>query len=190
MQRLLSEAAKLGNSVRWSTALALRLRQGEALGLRWTDVDTSSDVLRVRKNRLRPKCLHGCCGDCGRKPGYGKKRVRENEDTANTKSRAGRRVIGVPDELVRLLELHRREQTRERAIAGEDWRESGFVFTTPVGEPRCRARTTTPGSGCRPMRRADAKVRDGRLHDARQTVATVLFILGVLERVVMQIMGW
>ncbi|MFE4953160.1 hypothetical protein ACFRCW_03385, partial [Streptomyces sp. NPDC056653] len=36
---------------------------------------------------------------------------------------------------------------------------------------------------------ADAKVRDGRLHDARHTAATVLLILGVPERVVMQIMG-
>ncbi len=36
----------------------------------------------------------------------------------------------------------------------------------------------------------DAKVRDGRLHDARHTAATILLILGVPERVVMQIMGW
>ncbi|MFG2926047.1 tyrosine-type recombinase/integrase [Streptomyces sp. NPDC048305] len=37
---------------------------------------------------------------------------------------------------------------------------------------------------------ADARVRDGRLHDARHTAATVLLILGVPERAVMQIMGW
>ncbi|MCX5312127.1 tyrosine-type recombinase/integrase [Streptomyces sp. NBC_00154] len=186
VQRLLSEAAKLRNSARWSIALALGLRQGEALGLRWADLDTSSGVLRVRKSRLRPKYLHGCGGGCGTKPGYCKKRVRKNEDTANTKSRAGRRVIGVPDELVRLLELHRREQARERTIAGEDWRESGFVFTSPVGEP------LVPSTDYDVWKRllVDAKVRDGRLHDARHTAATVLLILGVPERVVMQIMGW
>ncbi|MEV1035115.1 MULTISPECIES: hypothetical protein [unclassified Streptomyces] len=44
VQRLLSEAAKLRNSARWSIALALGLRQGEALGLRWADLDTSSGV--------------------------------------------------------------------------------------------------------------------------------------------------
>ncbi|MDH6111587.1 hypothetical protein P3T36_006767 [Kitasatospora sp. MAP12-15] len=33
---------------------------------------------------------------------------------------------------------------------------------------------------------SDAKVRDGLLHDT----ATVLLIVGVPERVVMQIMGW
>lgn len=35
-----------------------------------------------------------------------------------------------------------------------------------------------------------AKVRDGRLHDARHTAATVLLILGVPERAVMGLMGW
>ena len=35
-----------------------------------------------------------------------------------------------------------------------------------------------------------AGVRNGRLHDARHTAATVLLILGVPERTVMSIMGW
>ncbi|MEV7136667.1 tyrosine-type recombinase/integrase [Streptomyces tauricus] len=186
VQRLLSEAAKLRNSARWSIALALGLRQGEALGLRWSDVDLPNGILRVRKNRLRPKYLHGCGRECGRKPGYCKQRVRKNEDTANTKSRAGRRVIGVPAELVRLLELHRKEQDRERLLAANEWRETGFVFTSPVGEP------LVPSTDYDVWKQllTDAKVRDGRLHDARHTAATVLLILGVPERVVMQIMGW
>ena len=37
---------------------------------------------------------------------------------------------------------------------------------------------------------APAGVRDGRLHDARHTAATVLLVLGVPERTVMGIMGW
>lgn len=186
VQRLLAEAAKLRNSARWSIALALGLRQGEALGLRWSDVDLNAGILRVRKNRLRPKYLHGCGGECGRKPGYCKQRVRKNEDTANTKSRAGRRVIGVPDELARLLELHRQEQERERVRAAQEWHETGFVFTSPTGQP------LMPSTDYDVWKQllTDAKVRDGRLHDARHTAATVLLILGVPERVVMQIMGW
>jgi integrase len=35
-----------------------------------------------------------------------------------------------------------------------------------------------------------AGVRDGRLHDARHTAATVLLVLGVPERTVMGVMGW
>ncbi|MFC9235683.1 tyrosine-type recombinase/integrase [Streptomyces decoyicus] len=186
VQRLLAEAAKLRNSARWSIALALGLRQGEALGLRWSDVDLNAGILRVRKNRLRPKYLHGCGGECGRKPGYCKQRIRKNEDTANTKSRAGRRVIGVPDELARLLALHRQEQERERVRAAQEWHETGFVFTSPTGQP------LMPSTDYDVWKQllTDAKVRDGRLHDARHTAATVLLILGVPERVVMQIMGW
>jgi integrase len=37
---------------------------------------------------------------------------------------------------------------------------------------------------------SEANVRDGRLHDARHTAATVLLILGVPERAVMGLMGW
>ncbi|MET7859710.1 tyrosine-type recombinase/integrase [Streptomyces sp. NPDC005318] len=174
------------SSQTWSIVLARGLRQGQARGLRWADVHTGSGALCVRKNRLRPKYLHGCSGDCGTKPDYRKKRVRKNEDTATTKSRAGRRVIGVPDALVRPLELHRREQERERAIAGKGGRESGVVFTSPVGEP------LVPSTDHDAWKRllADAKARDGHLHDAGRTAATALLIVGIPERVVMQIMGW
>ncbi|MGL4174267.1 MAG: tyrosine-type recombinase/integrase [Actinomycetota bacterium] len=33
-------------------------------------------------------------------------------------------------------------------------------------------------------------VRDGRLHDARHTAATVLLLIGVHERTIMGLMGW
>ena len=35
-----------------------------------------------------------------------------------------------------------------------------------------------------------AGVREARLHDARHTAATVLLVLGVPERTVMEVMGW
>ncbi|MCA1605582.1 MAG: tyrosine-type recombinase/integrase, partial [Acidobacteria bacterium] len=37
---------------------------------------------------------------------------------------------------------------------------------------------------------AAAGVRDARLHDARHTAATVLLLLSVPERAVMEVMGW
>jgi integrase len=37
---------------------------------------------------------------------------------------------------------------------------------------------------------ADAGVRDARLHNARHTAATVLLLLGVQDRAVMDLMGW
>ena len=53
--RLLLQSALEGrNGARWAVALALGLRQGEALGLRWDDVDLDAGTLLVRRGRLRP----------------------------------------------------------------------------------------------------------------------------------------
>lgn len=85
-----------------------------------------------------------------------------------SKSRAGRRRSFVlPDELYDLLIRHEEVQLRERAHAGTAWEEGGWMFTQPNSRPI-----------------------DARLHDARHTGATVLLLLGVHERVVMEVMGW
>ncbi|MEU6509250.1 site-specific integrase [Streptomyces sp. NPDC046942] len=187
VQSLLVEATKLRNSARWVTALALGLRQGEALGLHWEDVDLDAGYIRIRKNRLRPKYAHGCGNDpCGRKAGYCPKKQQIRREHKNTKSRAGRRTIGLPDPLIKLLRQHQGEQERERAEAGADWEEKGYVFASPSGGP------LSPNTDYHVWKRLlrDAGVRDGRLHDARHTAATVLLILGVPDVVVDAIMGW
>jgi integrase len=49
VRALLTSAQHQRNSARWSVALALGLRQGEALGLRWSDVDLDAATLTVRR---------------------------------------------------------------------------------------------------------------------------------------------
>ena len=60
------------------------------------------------------------------------------------------------------------------------------MFATPTG------RSVNPRTDWTEWKAllATAGVRDGRLHDARHTAATVLLLLGVPERAVMGIMGW
>jgi len=186
VKAILVAAGERRNSARWAVALALGLRQGEVLALRWADVDLEAGSFRVRATRLRPVYEHGCGGDCGKKPGFCPKRKQRNQVTGETKSSAGNRVVGLPDELIALLKLHRDEQDQERVHAGQLWHEGGWVFASPTGEP------LKPNSDYHAwkalLRRAG--VRDGRLHDARHTAATVLLVLGVPERTVMSIMGW
>lgn len=186
VQALLVAASKERNSARWAIALALGLRQGEVLGLRWKDVDLERGVLWVRRGRLRPKYAHGCGDKCGKKAGFCPSRKSVRPETNDTKSRAGRRAVGVPSELVSLLEQHRDEQVAEREIAAQLWRDSGYVFTTQRGEP------VNPSTDYGHWKRllSTAGIRDGRLHDARHTAATVLLILGVPELTVMSLMGW
>ncbi|WP_406330807.1 tyrosine-type recombinase/integrase [[Kitasatospora] papulosa] len=186
IQRLLAEAGKHRNAARWVIALALGLRQGEVLGMQWADVDFELGVIRVRRGRLRPRYEHGCGNRCGRKPGFCPQKINVRRETKSVKSRAGQRPIGVPDELMDLLRRHKEEQGRERALARDLWTEKGYVFTSPVGEPLNpntdfhRWKDLLKGAG----------VRDGRLHDARHTAATVLLILGISDAVVDSIMGW
>jgi integrase len=163
------------------------MRQGEVLGLKWEDVDLDNCSLRVRRGRLRPKYAHGCNDDpCGRKAGYCPQRIQTRADTNDTKSRAGRRSIGLPGEVVELLRLHEAEQRAERKTAAQTWTEGGWVFTKPTGDP------LNPNTDYHEWKQIlrDAGLRDGRLHDARHTAATVLLILQVHERQAMGVMGW
>ncbi|WP_327744100.1 site-specific integrase [Streptomyces europaeiscabiei] len=186
VQSLLLEASKHRNTARWVIALALGLRQGEALGLQWEDVDFENGVILVRRGRLRPRYEHGCGDKCGRKPGYCPQKINVRRETKDTKTRAGKRPIGVPEELLKLLRQHKEKQDRERALARDLWVEKGYVFTSPTGEP---LNPNTDFHRWKDLLKA-ANVRDGRLHDARHTAATVLLILGVPEAVVDRIMGW
>ncbi|MEU4147898.1 tyrosine-type recombinase/integrase [Streptomyces parvulus] len=187
VQRLLQAAGQHRNSARWAVALALGLRQGEVLGLRWEDADLDGGFLVVRRSRHRPQYAHGCVDPCGRKAaGYCPQRRRTNPELATTKSRAGRRAVGLPEQLVDLLRAHLKAQEGERAAAGKRWEENGLVFPDEHGRSPSHRRDWAEWKALL----AKASVRDGRLHDARHTAATVLLILGVPERAVMGLMGW
>jgi integrase len=152
-----------------------------------SNVDLEAGTLAVRRSRNRPKYEHGCGGTCGKsKAGYCPQRQQTVPDAGDTKSANGKRVIGLPAELVKLLRAHREAQDRERQLAAQLWQEGGWLFTKPTGEP------LNPSTDYHEWKRllVAAGVRDARLHDARHTAATVLLVLGVPERAVMSLMGW
>lgn len=187
VKRLLEAAQQKRNSARWVIALALGLRQGEVLGLMWSDIDLDAGTLIVRRSRLRPKWQHGCSTSCGHKlGGHCPERVALRPETAGTKSRAGKRGVGLPDELVTMLRVHLQEQGREWTTGADLWRETGYVFSTPRGEP------LNPRTDYTEWKRllSRAGVPERRLHDARHMAATVLLLLGIPERTVMGLMGW
>lgn len=150
-------------------------------------MDLGGGFLVVRRSRHRPQYAHGCVDPCGRKAaGYCPQRRRTNPELATTKSRAGRRAVGLPEQLVDLLRAHLKAQEGERAAAGKRWEENGLVFPDEHGRSPSHRRDWAEWKALL----AEANARDGRLHDARHTAATVLLILGVPERAVMGLMGW
>jgi integrase len=66
VQRILSAARERRNAARWAIALSLGLRQGDVLGLRWSDVDLEAGILKITSNRVRPHYEHGCSPPCGK----------------------------------------------------------------------------------------------------------------------------
>jgi integrase len=186
VQRLLEAAAQRRNSARWAVALALGLRQGEALGLKWDDIDLDKGTIRIRRSRIRPKYEHGCGGTCDATPGRCPQRRNTRPVTGDAKSKAGRRTIGLPAPLVALLHKHRADQEAERALARQLWRDEGWVFATPIGG---QLNHNTDYHEWKRLLKV-AGLREARLHDARHTAATVLLILRQPERTVMSLMGW
>jgi integrase len=81
---------------------------------------------------------------------------------------------------------HKAAQERERERAADLWEDGGWMFAQPNGRPLDPRRDLAEWKALL----ADAEVRDARLHDARHTAATVLLLLEVPERAVMEFMGW
>lgn len=112
-------AALDGEPPQYRTAVLLLLntglRRGELCGLEWADVDLEHGVLSVRRNSLYL-------------PGKG-----IYTDTPKTKSSA--RTIRMPSACIPLLEQHRAWQAQYRADLGDQWRESGRLFTSADGSP-------------------------------------------------------
>lgn len=217
IQRLLAAALRRRNGVRYVVALALGVRQGEALGFKWSRLDEDAQTLRVTRALQRQKWRHGCDDPhaCGAK--YHKKKPCKQPCAKHTrecpppcppscieharkcpkrhsgglvevevKSRAGRRTFALPDELFELLMKHKEKQHEEQLHAGTEWRDGDWIFTQPNGKPL----DPRADYGDWKALLEEADVREARLHDARHTAATVLLILGVQDRTVMDIMGW
>ncbi len=154
-RRVLNAAQDVRNPARWTVALALGLRQSDALGLAWSDVDLAGGTLSVRLG------LHRVSG---------KGLVFEEPKSARS-----RRTLALPAQLVDGLRLQRLAQDREREVAGTEWQGQDFAFAQANGRPldrrsdweHWRARLTSAG------------VRRVRLHDGRHTAATLLLTAGV-----------
>jgi len=216
--QLLVAALARRNGVRFVLALALGTRQGETLGLKWPRLDKKRRALRIAKQLQRQTWKHGCddphrCGakyhktqpckedckrhqrkpcpppcppDCTSHARWCPKRHGGGLVEVDVKSRAGRRGIVLPDRLYELLIAHEEQQAKERELAGSEWHEGGWMFAQPNGKPLDPRRDLDEWKELL----EEAGVREARLHDARHTAATVLLILGVPERAVMEFMGW
>src|SRR5713101_5748546 len=96
----------------FSVALALGLRQGEALGLRWHDVDLGAGTLCVR-NQLQ--------------------RIGGKLTLVPPKTERSRRTLVMPGTIVERLREHEKRQVAEKLWSGSKWQDTGLIFSNRLG---------------------------------------------------------
>jgi integrase len=168
-RKLLGAAAGDRMWAYWLVVLALGLRRGEGLGLRWEDVDLGKSTVRLTTSvqRLRGEPDP----ETGRRKG---KLVAKG-----LKTQASKATLKLPAFACAALREHRAAQEIERGDA-RLWVDESLVFTTTIGtalEPRNVNRMWEEI-----CRRAD--VEHCRIHDLRHACGSFLFADGVDLRVI------
>jgi integrase len=151
--------------------LGLGLRQGEVLGLRWSDIDLERSVLRVSH------ALQWI------RPARGKAGV---PTLVEPKSRTSRRTLDLPPIVADALRAHRARWRDEKLALGPRWlNDWNLVFTGSHGEP------LNPKVVWEDHR---AALKTGglpllRFHDLRHSCASLLLLNHVPAKMVQEILG-
>jgi integrase len=164
VKRLLETYKRTYMSARLHIALLAGLRQGEALGLRWQDVDFESGLLEVR-NQVQ--------------------KIDGKLQLTGLKTDRSRRCVAMTSATLEALRLHRDLVENMKKACGSTWQENDFVF--PHLDGTAHPATLDYNSWKRCLRLCGIKTR--RLHDARHTAATLMYAQGVGIEVISRALG-
>jgi integrase len=153
-------------------SLAAGLRMGEALGLKWSDVDLAGGSLRVNRQLQRMRREE----DAG-KPG----RLVFSEP-----KNASRRTVDLPQRALAVLKRHRKRQLEVKLKAGSAYEDSGLVFTTAKGTPLDAQNVVN--RHFKPLLKL-AGLPDIRWHDLRHSCFTLLLSRGAHPKFVQHLAG-
>ena len=164
VKRLLETYKGTYMSARLHIALLCGLRQGEALGLRWQDVDLINGVLEVR-NQIQM--------------------IDGKLQLTGLKTERSRRSLVLTSGSIESLKSHKEIVTQMSSVCGIDWQENDLVFPSLDGAPK--QSTLDFNDWKRALRLCGIKTR--RLHDARHTAATLMYGQGVGIEVISRALG-
>jgi integrase len=147
-------------------AVTTGMRQGELLGLRWSAVESEKGTVQIQVALQRTK------------DGY---------ELVPPKTRGSRRLVKLTQMAREALERHRINQTAERLLAGDHWKnELDLVFTNLAGGPLDG--THLLRHCFRPLLKKGS-LPEVRFHDLRHTAATLLLTQGIHPKVVSEMLG-
>src|ERR687889_1610487 len=150
----------------YALSLTCGLRMGEALGLKWSDIDLDAGTLRVHRQLQR---------------------IREGGGLVFSEPKnASRRTIDLPQKALEALRSQRKRQIQEQLRAGAKWQDHGLVFASSKGTPMDAQNIVN--RYFKPLLRR-AELPNIRWHDLRHTCATLLLGRGVHPKMVQHLMG-
>jgi integrase len=156
----------------YAVFVTVGLRRGKLLGLRWKDVDLDARTVIVRGQLQLLKVEE----DQNRRPVW----------VPSPKSKAGKRVIDISQELTDILKTWRHTQREERLLLGPTWHGEDYVFTNeedgPIN-PRSLSRQFKAG-----LKRAGLS-EDMTLHDLRHCAGSLMLADGQDIQAVSEMLG-
>jgi len=164
VKRLLETYEGTYMSARLHIALLAGLRQGEALGLRWQDIDFDSATLEVR-NQVQ------------KIDGY--------LELTGLKTDRSRRLIALTKGSLESLKQHLQIVETMKKVRGESWQENDLVFPHIDGTFHPAILDYNAWKRCLRL----CGIRQRRLHDARHTAATLMYSQGVGIEVISRALG-
>ena len=166
LRTFLSRSRESGDRLHalWVLLATTGMRRGEAIGLRWKDVDFDHGRLRVVQTITQTR---------------GKVTIGE------PKTKSGRRSIALDDATVSVLRDHRKAMLEERMLVGPDFADEGLVFHQPDGA--CLRPDAVSAQFLRRVERYGLERLT--LHGLRHTWATLALEQGIHPRVVQERLG-
>ncbi|MBT3320753.1 MAG: site-specific integrase [Anaerolineae bacterium] len=146
-------------------AVTTGLRQGELLGLKWSDFDWGNKRFQVQRQLQRIT---------------GKGLV-----FSEPKTKAGKRSIAIGKIAIKKLRRHQEILCFQREISGDRWQENDLVFPSTIGTPLGPRNLSTHFYNLL----IEIDLPKIRFHDLRHTAATLMFKQGVHPKVVQERLG-
>ena len=164
VRKLLDSTVGTFQHARLHVALLLGLRQGEALGLTWSDIDLEDKKVRVH-NQIQ--------------------KINGKRTFTSLKTDSSNRVVMIGDSTCLALEAHKLIVKEMAHQAGKSWNDINLVFPNRYGQPV----QSKWDYQCWINALAKCEIPRRSLHNARHTAGTLLYSSGADIETIRRILG-
>lgn len=165
LQAFLDVASSHRQSGLWWILGTTGMRRGEALGLRWSDVDWDASTVTISRALLATE--------------------KGAKTWSTPKTKASRRTVVLDEDTITALKAHRARQNQEKLALGAGYQDHDLIAALVDGSPTAPSRITEQ-FGRLAQRAGLPRIR---LHDLRHTHATLALEAGIHPRVVQERLG-